>query len=551
MENKMIAPENELNNLEKLKSFSQIELCEKLLENQRELDQKDIQIEELEATIQRLRELLKLSQSNAYGTSSEKNLDPNIEQLSMLDEEPRGVFNEAERYVEVEKKTHVRRKEGKVGPNKPCFDHLPVVEVIEEPSDADMHCECGGTRRVLKTVERFEIGIVPAKLYKIKYVSQELSCPTCDKAGDQPIINSARQLPVFSGSYASSSLLAYIMAKKYWEKVPVHRLEKQFWYSGIQMSRSLLSRWLIDGAHLYLRGLYDLLHENLLQCSIIGADETKLQVLREPGRKASQSSYMWHYVSGHQESRQIALYQYQPGRSGEYARRFLEGFSGFLLTDGYSGYNKVQGVSRAGCHAHARRKFADAIKAMGADKAGARATLAYQGLQYYDELFRLERLFSTMSREERFQARLTQSKPLLEALKTWLHSTGKVVVAKSKLGEAVQYSLNQWPNLITFLQDPDLEISNNRAERGIKEFVIGRKNFLFSTSAGGAQASEMVYSIVETAKANRLHPYEYLKHIIDELSQNRQTREKLEELLPWSDKLPDHVRIPNDHIENT
>lgn len=547
METSMNTTENELNTLQQLEDFSKIEVFEKYLVVKQERDKNAIRIEELEATVERLRELLRLGQSRTYGTSSEKSIDPEYEQMSMLEEGNQGVFNEAECYVETEVKAHVRRKKGQVGPTKPCFDHLPVVEVIEEPTPEDMICDqCGNEKRVVRTNIRYEVGIKPVELYLIKHISKVLVCDKCNEQGNAPITDSAKQLPVFPGSYASSSMLAYIMAKKYWEKVPIHRLEKMFWYSGIKLSRSLMSKWIIDGAEMYLRGLYDRLHEELLKSPIIGADETKLQVLRELGRTAKQESFMWIYVSGHLDPHQIALYQYRPGRAGNYAKEFLEGFSGVLLTDAFPGYGKVPGVEWASCHAHARRKFVDALKAMGEKTNSNRGTMAQKGLAYFDELFRLERSFSQMSPEERYKARLEQSKPLLEAFKAWLHESKKTALMKSKLGEAILYCLNQWPRLTVFLEHPNLELSNNRAERGMKEFVIGRKNFLFSTSVAGAQASEVIFSIVETAKLNKLHPYEYLKYIIDELSQNRQTEEKLNDLLPWSDKLPERLKIKYD-----
>ncbi len=463
MENSMNTKKTQLNSLHELDDFSKIEVFERYLEVKLDRDKKAVQVEELQATVNQLRELLILGQSKVYGASSEKYIVEDGEQTSLLEDGNLGVFNEAEKFVKVAKEAHVRRKKGEVGPNKPCFDHLPVEEVIEELLPEDQICDtCQGPLRVLKTVERFEIGIRPAQLYKIKRVSTIYSCPVCEENGDNPIKNSAKELPVFQGSYVSPSLLAYTLAKKYWEKVPIHRLEKKFYYSGVKISRGLISKWIIDGAHLYLRGLYDLMHEELLKGSIIQADETRLQVLKEPGRRPQQESYMWHYVSGHLEPRQISLYEYQPGRSGEYAKKFLEGFTGFLQTDGYKAYGMVPGVTRVGCHAHARRMFLDAIKAMGKDKASVRGTLAYKGLSYYNQLFALEDKFSTMSPQDRYQARLEQSKKLLEALKKWLHETQKIVVAKSKLGEAINYSINQWPYLVAFLQDANLETSTNR-----------------------------------------------------------------------------------------
>lgn len=270
-----------------------------------------------------------------------------------------------------------------------------------------------------------------------------------------------------------------------------------------------------------------------------------MQVLQEEGRRAQQKSYMWVYANGRYEPRQVRLYEYQPTRSAQHPIRFLAGYKSYLQSDGYAGYKKVPDVTLIGCMAHAKRKFVEVTKSLGKNEL-VKGTLAEEALTFFDKLFYLEHQFAEMSPEMRYKARLEHSKPLLEAYKTWLQATQKKVTAKSGLGSAITYNLNQWDYLESFLKDGRLEITNNRAERAIKEFVIGRKNFLFSTSVKGVVASQVLYSIVETAKANSLHPYEYLKYVIEELSQSRQTPEKIQEVLPWSEKIPAHIRIKND-----
>ncbi len=536
---------NELNNIDQLEDFSKAEIFDKYLEKSMELDKKILENEEYRATIQQLTELIRVGKKSQYGVSSEKIAPEDGVQLSLLDDEINlGVFNEVEEIVETTRRKP-RRKKGEVGPNKVCFEHLPVQEVIYDLSEEEKTCsDCGTKLREFKTEERIELEIIPVQIIKKKYISKIYSCQQCEADGKNPIVNSSTRLPVFSGSYVSPSLLAYLMAKKYWEKVPVYRVERMFLNTGINIKRGLMSTWIIDGAHLYLRGVYNLMHEELLKTSsIIHADETPIQVLKEPGRKAQTKSYMWIYLSGHLEPKQICLYQYKPGRSGNYAADFLSGYTGYLQTDGYAGYRKVKGVNKIGCVAHARRKFNDAVTALGPSPHVLKATLTHQGLNYFHKIFDLETKFQDLSAEKRYEKRLEQTKPLLEALKSWLHKTRRVAAEKSKLGEAIRYTLNQWDELVKFLEDGRIEITNNRAERGIKEFVIGRKNWLFSASVKGAEASEIIYSIVETAKANKLHPYEYLKYLIEELSQNKQTDEKLQEVLPWSDQLPDRLKI--------
>lgn len=306
-----------------------------------------------------------------------------------------------------------------------------------------------------------------------------------------------------------------------------------------------MANWVIKGSQMYMEGLYEALSDEIKKSDIIHVDETPVQVLQEEGRRAQQKSYMWVYANGRYEPHQIRLYEYQPTRSAQHPIRFLSGYHSYLQSDGYAGYKRVPDVTLIGCMAHAKRKFVEVTKSLGKNEL-IKETLAEEALRFFDKLFYLEHEFAQMSPEMRYQARLEQSKPLLEAYQSWLKTTQKKVTAKSGLGRAITYNLNQWDYLESFLKDGRLEITNNRAERAIKEFVIGGKNFLFSTSVKGVVASQVLYSIVETAKANRLHPYEYLKYVIEELSQNKQTPEKIQEVLPWSEKIPPHIRIKKD-----
>ena len=508
--------------------------------------------EELRETVEQLMNLIRLGKAQRFGPSSEQFQQPVAsEQMSIFDRLEQGVFNEAEvlQSEEVEeksetKKGHARRIKGEVGASKKSFDHLPVMEVIEELPEDERECtHCHSELSIMKTTERIEIEVIPVKIIKKKYMTHTYVCSKCSKDGEPGAITEApKRLPVIPGSYVSASLMAYIMAKKYWERTPIYQLEKMLLNSGFDISRTTMSRWIIEGADLYLKGVYENLHQELLKSTCLHADETRLQVLKEKGRRPQQQSYMWHYASGHLEPKQILLYEYQPGRQAKHPIAFLEGFQGYLHSDGYQVYHKIPGIVSVGCHAHARRMFVDTMKGL-SSKAVQTKNLTMEGFMFFQELADLEQQYKDMTPENRYEARLKASKPKLEALKAWLIKARGIVAPKSSLGKAIAYSLNQWNHLIAYLQDGRLEMTNNRAERGIKKFVMGRKAWLFSDTERGAEASEVIYSIVETAIANDLHPYEYLKYLIEILSQHKQTPEKLAEVMPWSSKLPDHVRV--------
>lgn len=268
--------------------------------------------------------------------------------------------------------------------------------------------------------------------------------------------------------------------------------------------------WLLKCTKDYLMPLYDRLHEQLIQRKVLHADETTLQVLHEEGKTPQSKSYMWLYRTS-DTSYPIVLYEYQPDRKAERPKDFLKGFHGYLHADGYSGYHNLpEEITVVGCWAHARRKFDEALKGL-PEKAQA-GSMSLRAKQYCDRLFELEREFSDLSADERCLKRQEKSKPLMEEFFHWLRA--QRASTKSAFGNAANYVHGQQKYLARYLLDGRLEISNNRAERSIKPFVIGRKNFLFANTARGAKASAVMYSLVETAKENGISPYDYLVWIL-------------------------------------
>jgi len=328
--------------------------------------------------------------------------------------------------------------------------------------------------------------------------------------------------------------------------LPLHRQEQQFSHLGIPFSRQTMSNWLISVSERWLSILYGRFHSILVTQSHLHADETPMQVLKEPGRSYSSKSYMWLFRTGRQDH-PIVLYDYQPSRAKYNPRNFLAGFTGYLQADGYSAYEGLPGVTLVGCWAHARRGFVDALKALPKSATPATETLAEQGRILCDRLFQLEASLKEVSPAERHAARLTDAKPLLEEIWVWLKSSSKAALPKCATGKAIAYCLNQWTKLTAFLEDGRLEIDNNRAERSVRPVVVGRKNWLFANTPAGATASATIYSIVETAKENGLNPMAYLAYILEQLP-NIETGSihALDTLLPWSDSLPDLCRMPVD-----
>jgi len=287
----------------------------------------------------------------------------------------------------------------------------------------------------------------------------------------------------------------------------------------------------------WLELIYRRLRQKLLEQEILHADETTIQVLKEPGRAAESESFMWLYRTGC-VGPPIVLFEYQPTRSGEHPKRFLEGFKGYLHVDGYAGYHEIPDVILAGCWGHVRRKFDEALKGLPASRRKTGGTKAQEALDQINRLFAIERELKGLSPEERLKARNLRSRPVVEEFRKWLGDVMAAILPKSLFGVAVKYALNQWEKLVRFLEDGRIEISNNRAERSIKPFVIGRKNWLFANTPKGAHASAIIYSIVETAKENLLDPYAYLTHLFEKLpNMDCNSIEALDQLLPWNVRL--------------
>jgi transposase len=515
---------------------------EELLERVQLLEKQNAELEaklekeksESEIKINWLKEQLRLYQSKRFGVSSERTLTGQLELA---------LFNEVEKEANlelpeptVETITYRRRK--KRGQRQLMLENLPVETIEYRLSEEEQVCSCcSGNLHEMSTEVRQELKYIPAEVKVVKHVRYVYSCRHCEQeAIETPVQTAPMPKPVISGSLASPSILAHIMSQKYVEGLPLYRQEKQFHRMGLALSRQTMANWMIYGADRWFTPLYNRMHHLLLKLDIVHADETTLQVLREPGRPATSNSYLWLYRTGI-EGPPIVLYDYQETRAGENPKKFLNGFKGYLQVDGYAGYHKVENVTIVGCFAHARRAFSDVLKALPANSI--KPVTATEGLQFCNQLFAIERKLKELEPKERFEQRLKLSKPVLDAFLSWLKIQKQKVLPKSGIGKAVTYCLNQWDKLVGFLEDGRLEIDNNRSERSIKSVVIGRKAWLFSNTPQGARASAIIYSIMETAIANGLNPYYYLRYLFEQLPNIDLTDEKaMDKLLPWSSLIP-------------
>jgi len=489
----------------------------------------------LTAKLEWYEEQYKLNQAKRFGKSSDT---VPAEQISFLNEAEIAQRLEAEE-PELEKIVYERKKRRR-GTNKDSFADLPVERIeYDLPIDEQICPVCNGTMHSMSEEVRRELKVIPAQVSIVEHVRKIYTCRACEKA---PIITAPMSAPVISGSFVSPSLLAFIMHQKYVAALPLHRQEQIFKEYGIDISRQSMANWIIKGAELWLEPLYDRMHQYLLKETFLHADESPMRVLTKDGKPTDSKAYMWLYATGGY-GRKMALYEYQPSRSGKHAKRFLEGYSGLLQSDDYSGYNSVENVIRVGCFAHARRYYTDALKVI-PKGVSIESTYAHQALEFFKELFTLESRWTEISAEKRYENRLKESKPVLEAYLSWLQEAEPKVVKKSKLGQAIAYSLSNWELLTNFMKDGQCELSNNRAERAIKPFVIGRKNFLFAKSPHGAKASAIAYSIAESAKLNGLNTFYYMKYLFEQLPNTRLDRpEALDHLLSWSEEIPAECRL--------
>lgn len=483
-----------------------------------EYDSMKQEIEQLGSINNWLREQLENLKKNHFGAKRETASDEVIGQMMLFDEPEVYAYLEeiTNRRTAVAEHERILKKERVF-----LLDKLPpnaeVQVEVHELNEEERKCPVCGSKmeEIGKEVVR-SLEIIPAKfvVHEDRYMTY--ACKNCageeteTEIGKTQILKTPRVPSVYPGSNCSPAAAAYLMTQKYVMGSPLYRMELDFSRNGYPLSRQTMSNWMIHCSETWLAPLYEELHRRILTEDIIHADETELQVLHEPGRKAKTKSYMWLYRTGKYAEHPIILYEYQPGRDSCFPTNFLKGFNGYLQTDGYSGYDNLD-VIHVGCMAHLKRKFHEAVTAL---PNGKKAGTAVEGEAYCERLFQLESAFADLSPEERKQKRQELARPVLDEFFAW--GSSRAAAKKSKLGEALTYLHNNSRQLSEYLDDGRLEISNNLAERSIKPFVIDRKNFLFANTPKGATSGAVTFSLIQTAIANGLDPYRYLRYIFAE-----------------------------------
>ena len=463
-----------------------------------------------------------------YAQSAEKFRDDS--QQALFYEEPEQSSAEESEPEKQEIKSYTRKKRGR----KPLDPNLRRVEEIIDIPEDEKTCACGAqmTKIGEETSEKLEI--IPQSIYVTRTIRPKYACRHCEGTEDEgkPAVRTAPVPPaIIPRSIASASLLSCIMIHKYQDHLPFYRQELQFQRIGFEISRQDMSNWQ-QQVYEKLLPLFTLMKETLKSGPIIQMDETTVQVMGEEGRNDTDKSYMW-LARGGPPGKPVILYEYRKTRGAYNAKEFLEGYAGYLQTDGYSGYDaavrELPRIIHVGCFAHARRKFFEASKVTKKPQS------AEEGMKHIRKLYELENKLrkEDLSEKDFLDRRKKQAEPILSDFRTWLNKRANEVLPSAKLGEAVAYTLKQWDKLIAYLESYYLTPDNNACENAIRPFVLGRKNWLFNKSPKGAESSCGIYSLIETAKQNGFEPLAYLRALF-ERAPFASTPEDWEKLLPWN-----------------
>ena len=503
----------------------------------------------LEAKMARLVEQIKLANMRFFGSRSEKVVP---EQLSLFNGvEAAADPAAAEPAVDAATApSKPRRRGGRRRIDTSRLERVVVEHVVDHPECP----HCGEAMSEMKVEVTEVVRLVPAHLVVEEHRRHVYRCrPCCDAnaAGADVKARIVRApmpaLTPIPGSFATASLVAGVINSKYAHSNPLYRIEDEFRCLGAQISRQTMANWVMGVHARWLSKVHARMRERLLEGRYIHADETEVQVLREPGREAKQKSRMWLFRSGPHDVPNC-IFEYHPTRSGQVARDFLGGWEGYLTTDGYDPYFNLglEGVTNTACLVHVRRKFAEIVKVAGGDAAAEGAgSVALEARRRIDAMFHVDSRFDGMTPAMRKVKRISELKPLMAGFEEWARVQIGLAVPRMPLHDALAYALKFWPYVMNVLEDGNLVLDNNIAERAIKPFVIGRKNWLFSDTPRGAEASAAIYSIVVTAKLNGLNQRAYVEWLLAEMPNDDRLGDpgRIDRYLPWSEDVPAECRL--------
>jgi len=493
--------------------------------------------------IRLLKEQIDFLKDKLFGRKSEK-LPKDDQQLTLFEETDESECQSDENDDEgIVVPSYKRKKRGR----KPLPSNLPRIEVIHDLEEQDKLCECGCEKIVCGRDTSEQLDIVPPKMQVIQHIRLKYACKGCEgvESTSPTVMIAPRPVQLIPKSNATTGLIAHILTSKFVDGLPFYRQEKQFSRIGADITRASMCNWALKASE-ECKPLYELLQQEILRGPLINADETTVQVMKEPGRSDTSKSYMWIFRGGPPDKPSL-IFQYEPTRSGDVPRAFLRNYKGYVQTDGYAAYNfldHTKSITHIGCWAHARRMFNDASKAVKKYKKKNKSS-ADEALEFIGKLYAIEKEArkGELSFEDIFKERQEKTKPILDEFKKWLSEKSLKTPPKGLLGKAISYTLKQWNRLIGYTEEGFIRPDNNLAENAIRPFVVGRKNWLFSGSPKGAEGSAIFYSLIETAKANKLEPYKYLKYVLWMLPRIEST-EECKNLLPQNidrDKLDSYL----------
>jgi len=479
--------------------------------------------------IEFLEERVRLLTKELFGRKSEKRpVDSELNQLHLFNEAE--VFALEEKAKPIEVPAHTRQQPKR----KPLPANLPRVDEIHDIPEEKKICGCGARLSRIGEEVSEKLDYVPAKMRVIRQIRLKYACKVCEGVeSEEPTVQIAPLPPqLIPKGIATPGLLSHIAISKYCDALPLYRQVKIFARLGIELSRSTMSSWMVRVAE-QCEPLMTLMGQELLTGPVINADETPVQVLNEPGKANTTTSYMWVFRGGNPE-KPVVLFHYSPTRSGEVAREILKGYTGHVQCDAYSGYDALEkeGMLLVGCFGHTRRNFVKVIDARGKD-AKKKTGSAEVALEYIRKLYVIEKAVrqEELPPEEMLALRSEKATPVLEEFKNWMDKRALLTPPKGLLGKAFEYALSNWPRLVRYLESIHLTPDNNTAENHIRPFALGRKNWLFAGHPNGANASATLFTLIETAKANGLEPYWYLRFLFEKLPLT-QTEEDFRALLP-------------------
>lgn len=477
------------------------------------------QFNEAQLKLAKFEEERRLARARRFGASAEAG-DHQARLFDEADTNAEAVTPEVDAEDTIEIAAHTKRRPKR----KPLPVDLPRVVVQHDLPDAEQRCSCGGPMQVMGDKVSEQLDVIPAQVFILEHHRPTYSCPKCDES-----IKTAPMPPQpIPKSLASPGLLAHVAVAKYADGLPLYRQSKQFERLGIDLPRNTLAGHMVKAGAL-IEPLIEALSIHIRDDDIVQMDETPVQVLKEPGKVAQAKSYMW-VMKGGPPRQPAIVYRYDPTRAQAVPKALLPDYRGYLQTDGYAGYNGIlaeDGVVGVGCWAHVRRKFMEARKAL-PKREQAKGNRVNQALAFIGKLYRLEQVLKEADADTRQARRQSEALPILGQFKRWLDKQS--VPPTTYLGKAITYALTQWPRLVIYIEDGRLSIDNNPVENAIRPFALGRKNWLFSDTQDGADASARLYSLIETAKANGLNDYAYLKWVFSKLP----VTADVQQLLPWN-----------------